>query len=321
MREFGIIYSRYWQWALENGVDDTSMILGAYLLSCEHGNSAGCFRCSIAYAADDLGYGIDRVTKAYQDLIDREFILYCEASRIVFLPKYLRWNPIQNKNHGKGVLKILSALPHSFSHIETLLKMLEKLGGKHISRDNLERLRDTLYDRVSKPYRNKETDTDKDNKDTSVSFCSERSDDPSEQQDVVFEIPLIEKDGNFKVRQQDIDEWAEVYPGIDVLMELKKYNMWTKDNPTKRKTAKGIRKSIGFWLDRAQNKSAPTQPQNKRDQLKAEQNAIEKQRLESLPDSDLKGLAQGGNLVASKILADRAEVLTWFNSPASVETL
>ena len=71
----------------------------------------------------------------------------------------------------------------------------------------------------------------------------------------VLSIPLIKRDGEFGIRQQDIEEWRETYPGVDVINCLKRIRQWNRDNPRRRKTRNGIRSHISKWLDREQNKS------------------------------------------------------------------
>lgn len=55
------------------------------------------------------------------------------------------------------------------------------------------------------------------------------------------------------VTQEDIDSYAETYPGIDPLLEAKKAAQWSKDNPTKRKTKRGVRAFLNSWMARAQD--------------------------------------------------------------------
>ena len=70
----------------------------------------------------------------------------------------------------------------------------------------------------------------------------------------IFKILLIKKDGEFLVFQEDINQWQETFPGIDVLQILRNIRQWNFDNPKKRKTAKGIRKHISFWMGKEQDK-------------------------------------------------------------------
>jgi hypothetical protein len=56
--------------------------------------------------------------------------------------------------------------------------------------------------------------------------------------------------------QPKIDEWAETFPGVDVLAECRKARQWCIDNPPRRKTANGMTSFLSKWLGKAQN-SAP----------------------------------------------------------------
>lgn len=83
--------------------------------------------------------------------------------------------------------------------------------------------------------------------------CSE----PQEASELcVIEFPIISKNGQgntFQFFSKDIDEWSDVFPALNILGRLKFYRQWSVDNPTKRKTHRGIRKHITNWLERDQN--------------------------------------------------------------------
>jgi hypothetical protein len=70
----------------------------------------------------------------------------------------------------------------------------------------------------------------------------------------VVSIPLTQGHEH-AVDQAAIDEWSVVYPGVDVLGELRRCREWSLSNPKKRKTKSGARRFITQWLDRAQNSS------------------------------------------------------------------
>ena len=142
-------------------------------------------------------------------------------------------------------------------------------------------------------------------------LCSERSGDNSEPQPkILLEIPLIKKDGMFSVSQADIDEWQDTFPGIDAMAEVKKYRQWAKDNPAKRKTAGGIRKSITHWLSKAQDQGrgvkGPAQPPpgNPQDSMENKTAWLRSQTKETLEK-----LAQNGNIAAFNVLKERGEAV------------
>ena len=53
--------------------------------------------------------------------------------------------------------------------------------------------------------------------------------------------------------QSDIDAWAELYPAVDIMQELRKMKGWIDANPEKRKTRRGISRFINNWLARTQD--------------------------------------------------------------------
>lgn len=74
------------------------------------------------------------------------------------------------------------------------------------------------------------------------------------------QIPL--NDGSlYNVTENDVDEFQQLYPGIDCRQEIRNMVGWSMGNPRNRKTKRGIRRFIHSWLSRSQNR-APTQHQD-----------------------------------------------------------
>lgn len=69
----------------------------------------------------------------------------------------------------------------------------------------------------------------------------------------VIELTLNDK-SLYPVLQKDVEEWQELYPGVDVIQQLKNMKGWLNASPTKRKTKNGIRRFINAWLSKEQNK-------------------------------------------------------------------
>ncbi len=67
----------------------------------------------------------------------------------------------------------------------------------------------------------------------------------------------------YPIYQKDISEWQELYPAVDIMQELRKMKGWCNDNPQKRKTKNGIRRFIGSWLSREQDKGGVFRNQQK----------------------------------------------------------
>jgi hypothetical protein len=83
-----------------------------------------------------------------------------------------------------------------------------------------------------------------------------------EAQPPVIEIPLVcKKTGplvEFGVTQAMVDDWAESYPGVDIMQSLREIRQWNLANPIKRKTKSGIMHHITSWLAKAQNNGGST---------------------------------------------------------------
>lgn len=61
----------------------------------------------------------------------------------------------------------------------------------------------------------------------------------------------------YNITQADIDHWREIYPGVEILTELRRMLGWLETHPRQRKTRSGIGKFVNGWLDKAQNRSRP----------------------------------------------------------------
>lgn len=70
-------------------------------------------------------------------------------------------------------------------------------------------------------------------------------------------LPLVTGE-EYGITAEHFDTWQSAYPAVDVLGDLKKMRAWLDANPTRRKTARGIKRFIVGWLERSQN-SAPRQ--------------------------------------------------------------
>lgn len=76
----------------------------------------------------------------------------------------------------------------------------------------------------------------------------------------VISLPL--NDGTeYKVFQDQCQEWAGLYPAVDVMQQLRSMRGWLDANPKKRKTKRGIKAFINSWLSREQNRGGSQRQQ------------------------------------------------------------
>ena len=65
-------------------------------------------------------------------------------------------------------------------------------------------------------------------------------------------LPLLGGDMH-EISKQQVSEWQQAFPGVDVKSELKRMKVWMDANPTRKKTPKGINRAIVSWLTRSQD--------------------------------------------------------------------
>lgn len=70
---------------------------------------------------------------------------------------------------------------------------------------------------------------------------------------IAAELPL--NDGTFFcVSVKQCQEWAALYPAVDVMQQLRSMRGWLDANPSKRKTKAGIKRFVNGWLAREQDR-------------------------------------------------------------------
>jgi hypothetical protein len=60
--------------------------------------------------------------------------------------------------------------------------------------------------------------------------------------------------------QEQVSEWAELYPGMDILRECRKALAWVKASPQNRKTADGMPRFFVNWFNRDANQGHRSKP-------------------------------------------------------------
>lgn len=74
----------------------------------------------------------------------------------------------------------------------------------------------------------------------------------------VIVLPLNDGTG-YAVSQEQSQEWAGLYPAVDVIQQLRNMRGWLDANPTRRKTRKGVLRFINSWLSKEQDRGGSRQ--------------------------------------------------------------
>jgi len=69
---------------------------------------------------------------------------------------------------------------------------------------------------------------------------------------IVLSFPVVGTDGPiWHLREALLDHWQQLYPMLDVAAQSRQMLAWVEQNPSKRKTAKGMPAALVNWLNRA----------------------------------------------------------------------
>ena len=152
-------------------------------------------------------------------------------------------------------LEMLEILDDKTIYIESVNKMIgsETEGAERV-RKHRQKIKMLQCNKdVTKVLRNKEKDIDTEKeKDIDKNIYTEASSVLNTEKKSIITLPCI-TNKQHNIYQDDIDNWQEIYIGIDVTYELRKMREWLIANPTRKKTLRGIRKFIINWLGRAQD--------------------------------------------------------------------
>lgn len=69
----------------------------------------------------------------------------------------------------------------------------------------------------------------------------------------VIGLPLNDGSEHF-IYQDNVNEWAILYPSVDIIKELRKMRGWLLANPNRSKTKRGITRFVNNWLSKEQDK-------------------------------------------------------------------
>lgn len=85
-----------------------------------------------------------------------------------------------------------------------------------------------------------------------IDTCAEQKCSTPEPEPIIT-LPLNTGE-EFPIFQCDLNEFAELYPAVDILQAMRGMRGWLITNPTRRKTKRGIRRFINSWLAKEQDK-------------------------------------------------------------------
>ena len=111
MRDYGKVHTSFWTSETTRSMTEDGRTLALYLLTCPHNTIAGVFRLPDGYVCDDLQWSAERVTEAFKETLAKGFANRCETTKWVWINRHFEWNPPENPNQKKCVVKIAQSVP------------------------------------------------------------------------------------------------------------------------------------------------------------------------------------------------------------------
>jgi hypothetical protein len=257
------VFVKIWHSKDFRTLSEEGKMLFLYLLTSPHRNMGGLYYLPFPYLCFDVGLDEKRVIKAFEELTNKDMALYDYDTQVVLIKKWFCYNPIENGNQAKGLNKQLAEIPKSklfkpfadcvkeyCNYIESILK------GFDIPSENpSETLSETLSEPYTKPGTGTGTGTETETEEGAESMHGAEAAPCQPTVPPVITLTLNDKT-EYPVTEEQVDEWAKLYPAVDVMQALRKMKGWLDANPSRRKTKKGILRFVNNWLSKEQDRGS-----------------------------------------------------------------
>ena len=107
------VFVKIWHSKDFRTLSEEGKMLFLYLLTSPHRNMGGFYYLPLPYLCFDVGLDEKRVSKAFEELTDKDMALYDFDAQVVLIKKWFCYNPIENENQAKGLNKQLAEIPKS----------------------------------------------------------------------------------------------------------------------------------------------------------------------------------------------------------------
>ncbi|MFW6145608.1 MAG: hypothetical protein ACOC4Y_02285 [bacterium] len=262
-----------------------------YILSSPHSNMAGYYRLPKPYIKADLKLTDKQLGKGFTKLLNKGLIKYCEHSSVILIPKFFKYNSIQNKNMAKGAASRTSELPRN-SLVEEYKNAVNNYADKY-KKELLEglpkQLNEPLPEQSNQVFGNKEQEKEQEKeKDIEKEKeCEKKHSSPSTVEKKILNIfkSVDNYPFDYETDLEHIREISTDYPDIDLLEKAKEWKTYKKDNPLKKKSNPRLQfrnwcKKAHEWAQEDKQNNSPGKSQK------------EKERYERIKQKQLK-MARG----------------------------
>lgn len=136
MRDFSKVSPTVWRSQKFRRLTDIhERLIYLYLLTCPHGNSAGCFDLLPGYAAADLGMVEEQYLNRLDTVSKAGLIQFDRAENTVLITGWWKFNAPANVKHAQGILSQLSQASSHQLKLEAYQGIRENLITRKFDRD------------------------------------------------------------------------------------------------------------------------------------------------------------------------------------------
>lgn len=128
MRDYGKVYSRFWQNRDVKRWSDGAKLAAVYLLTSPHANLVGIYYLPADYAAVDMGMEVGDVVKAFGELATHDFIAYDRESQWVWVRQFVAWNAFESPKVSISAARTLATLPNALPWYREALERVKRDG-------------------------------------------------------------------------------------------------------------------------------------------------------------------------------------------------
>jgi hypothetical protein len=234
-----------------------------YLLTGPHTtNLPGLFCTGKAALAEALEWNAEGFDKAFREVFREGLIKVDLKARLWWLPNATKYNPPQSPNVVKSWRKAFDELPECQLKNEAFNKFKAFL--EAFSEDFRKPFRkplDESKNRSTGPFAKQEQEQEQEQyKETTFVRSDEKAiaSGPNPPEEIFTELPLKGKKTTHAVTRAYVAEMKPLYPRVDIEAETLRAKGWLLNNPEQQKTQRGIKRFLGGWYDREQNRGART---------------------------------------------------------------
>ena len=105
------IATRIWRDEKFSLLSEKGKLLYLYLLTSHHSNMAGYYLLPELYIMEDLQWKRTTLDKEFEELFKSGMVSRCTESCVVLVPRYFKYNRIENSNQARGVNQRVLELP------------------------------------------------------------------------------------------------------------------------------------------------------------------------------------------------------------------